>query len=79
MTLKRTYPVTRRAIIARINRALALHGMRLFANRSKNNDLGRYYTVDIAGGNIASKAVTLSDIASELALLKPWERVEEDE
>lgn len=69
--------VSERAVIARINRALAKDGEALRKTRADSrwkSDLGHYYIVK--NNFITSKHYNLGELARELNVLKPWEVVE---
>ena len=72
----RYLPVTERALVQRLRRALAKEGERLLVNRSGHApaNVGRYYLVD--GRNIMTdNAVDIEALGRELKLLRPWERL----
>ena len=72
-------PITERALVQRLRRALKKDGERLFANRGRHHlgygtNVGDYYTVD--GRQIMTDHdVKLEALAKELGVIRPWERV----
>lgn len=67
-------PVTRRALVQRINRKLAATGEKLIATRGEiaRHELGEFYRVN-ASGSITSKDDDLENLGRELGVLKPYE------
>ena len=78
-------PITERALVQRLRRALAKEGDRLFANRGKHGvgrtdpaNIGAYYIVD--GRNVMTDHdVDLVALGRELGVLRHWEQLVEDE
>jgi len=69
-------PVTQRAVIQRINRKLTGMGQRLCATElGWRHALGRYYVRD--GTGVVRKDVDLSELARELGVLAPFERIDQ--
>ena len=71
--------VSERAVIARINRALAKDGEALRKTRADSrwiSDLGYYYIIDTNLNTITAQHLSLSELARELNVLKPWEALE---
>ena len=68
----RKMPVTVRALVQRINRALASDGKRLRATRGRI--AGTYYLV--AGGRVTQSAVNLDALGRKLGVLHEWETLE---
>jgi mRNA-degrading endonuclease HigB of HigAB toxin-antitoxin module len=68
-------PVTRRALIQRVNRALEKNGEQLKATKGAQAqlDLGEFYVVDVSGNSVSRKDVDLERLARELGALKPYE------
>ncbi len=68
-------PVTKRALVQRINRKLAVKGEKLIATRGEiaQFELGEFYRVSVAGGTITSKHVEPEKLGRELGVLKPYE------
>ena len=80
---KARVPVSKRALIQRLNRRLAKegrHGQMLKANRSERwrDQLGDYYVVDLDTTRIEVTNVNLEEWGRELGVLQPYERLEED-
>jgi hypothetical protein len=70
-------PLSPRAVIQRINRALLKQGEVLRASRGwrAQMDVGHYFLVDIDKNFIVRKDVDLERMAKELGVLKPYEKV----
>lgn len=73
-------PVSERALVQRLRRALAKEGDRLFANRRPSDfgpaNVGHYYIVD--GRNIMTdNDVDLVRLGRTLGVLRAWEQVVE--
>ena len=68
-------PVSRRALVQRINRKLAHDGERVVARRTGSDGQGRpeysYYRVE--GQRVVAKDVDVSELARALEVLRPWE------
>ena len=77
---KKTVPVGKRALIARINRTLKKDDEMLKATRGERarSDLGDYYIIDVRGNLILHKDVDLEDLGRELGVLKGVEHLEEE-
>lgn len=73
--------VGRRALIQRINRALAKRGDLLKTTRSDKwrNELGDYYTVDLQQNTVVEKHVELESLGRKLKVLADYERLEEEQ
>jgi hypothetical protein len=75
--------VSERAIIARINRALAPQDMQLKTSRGwrMKLDVGDYYVVNTRINGIVQpyKHMPLPDIARDVGVLKDWEEVDYSE
>lgn len=78
-TKTKKVPVSRRAVIARINRKLARDDEQLRTTRGMQAflDLGDYYTVDVRRNWIARKDVDLDALGRELGVLKDYEKLSE--
>jgi hypothetical protein len=74
-------PVTVRAITQRINRKLAEQNEQLKRSRGErsSSDLGDYYVLDFSRNAVVADHVNLATLAKELGVLRPWERVVEEE
>ena len=69
--------VTKRAIVQRINRALAREGQKLIARRGKwRSELGDFYIVDVIRNAITNEYVDLEDCGRGLKVLAEWEQLE---
>lgn len=71
-------PVTMRALIQRLNRALAKDGQQLKAYRTapEHPDFGLYYSVDVNRNSIKAEHVDPEKWARDMGVLKPYEMVE---
>ena len=76
-----TVPVTERALVQRINRALRRKGQMLRQSRGERarTDLGDYYVIDLERNVLLLSRVNLEELARELGALQPWERVVDGE
>ncbi len=74
-----TVPVTMRALVQRVNRKRAPEGRALKAARSERarQELGDFYEVDLTINGVTAQFVDPEQLARELDILQPWERVEE--
>ena len=72
-------PVTKRALIQRINRVLVKQGEALRTTRGRRwwSNLGDHYTVDVDRNWIVATHVDLEGYGHELGVLQGYERVEE--
>ena len=70
-------PVSERALVQRINRALGKDGERLCKSRSVQTSLtvGDYFVVDIERNFVAHQQVDLEDLGRELKVLRPYEHL----
>jgi hypothetical protein len=74
MGTKRTkVPVGERALLQRLNRALAKDGQKIC--KSRGSELGPYYTVDLARGAVVTKELDIIRFAREVGILREWEAV----
>lgn len=64
--------VTQRALMQRINRALAKDGETLRSDRR-----GGYMRIDLSRNSVIEMDVDLAEIAAKLSVLKPWETFEQ--
>lgn len=73
----RTVPVTHRALVQRINRALKKDNKNLKAARSEkvSQELGGYFVVDLHRNAVVSKDVDLEEFGRELGALQKFERL----
>ena len=73
-------PVSRRAILARANRALAKQDEFLRVARSEKAcmEVGKYYVVDLQTNCYLWGIDSVEGLADELKLLKPWEQCADD-
>lgn len=70
-------PVSRRALVQRINRALSKEGEVLKASRGERarQDLGDYYIVTLSGRAVLQKDIDIEKLARKLGTLKPFEQL----
>lgn len=73
----RTVPVTMRALIQRINRALLKNDEKLKATRGgrMQTDYGDYYTLDFRLNAVIRGDVDPEELGRELGVLRPYEHV----
>jgi hypothetical protein len=76
----KSVPVSKRAIIQRINRKLSAEGEKLKTNRSQRwySDLGSYYIVDENRNAVVSAHHDLEALGRELGVLAPWEIIADE-
>jgi hypothetical protein len=68
--------VRERALIARINRKLALARWRCGARgASAQHDVGQYYLLNWRRESVVRTHVSLEQLARELGVLRPWEEI----
>lgn len=71
-------PVAERALLARVDRALAKSGQSIRRCRPESRafpSLGRYYTIDLATARVIRKGIDLEQYARELGLLRDDEEL----
>ena len=70
-------PVSRRAVVQRVNRALSKEDQTLKASRGLRamSDLGSYYIVSLSRNAILRKDVDVEKVGRQLGVLKPYERL----
>lgn len=76
---KQKVPVTARALVQRINRALKKEHQQVRATRGTGNmwiTLGDFYVVDIQGHFIDSHHVDIEKLARNLDVIEAWEELE---
>lgn len=74
-------PITRRALIQRINRVLAKDGEVLKTNRHPGvgrDDLGRHYVVDVNRNFLVDRDVDLEEVGRRLKVIAGYETIEEE-
>ena len=72
-------PVTRRSLIARINRKLAHDGQKLRKSSPRcENDLGQYHTIDVTYNRVELLNVDVEAYARELEVMAAWEELVEE-
>jgi len=71
-------PITRRALIQRLQRALKEDELILRAARNERvrQEMGDYYTIDLRTSGVMERDVDLEDIAREYGVLKDYEKLE---
>jgi len=85
MKTKLRATVSERALVGRINRKLAKKGQQLRRRRVtwdgsnwlEDNDLGRYYIVDLERDFLVEHHVDLEEIGRDLKVLAGWEALSE--
>ncbi len=77
---KQMVPVSQRALLQRINRALAKDEEMVKRLRGEKweHEMGRYFKVDFNRNFVLEKHVDLEATAKELGVIKPWEKMAED-
>jgi hypothetical protein len=70
-------PVSRRAVVQRLQRKLARGGEVLVATRSGRwrGEMGEYHVVDTRRGAVVAKGFDLEEWAREQGALREWERM----
>ena len=73
-------PVSERALIQRINRKLAAQDeiVRTARGGRAEQDLGRYFIVDVRIGGVVHSDIDLEEWGRELAVLRSYERLVQD-
>jgi hypothetical protein len=75
-------PVSTRALLARLNRKLRHEDLMVKTcapYRRGYDELGDFYVVNTNRNWIAEKNIDLEDFAREYEVLKPWEKLVEEE
>ena len=76
---KRTVPVSRRALIQRINRRLPEDEiLKTSRGHMLRNHVGDYYILDVNRNCIVTGHVDLEKLAKELKALAPYEHLEDE-
>jgi hypothetical protein len=80
---KQLVPVGKRALIQRLNRALAKCGdsgemLRTPRGEKARQDLGEYYVLDLRHNCVIDKDVDLEEYGRDLGVLKPYEALREE-
>jgi hypothetical protein len=68
-------PITKRALVQRINRHLRNRNEALRGKRGANT--GEYYLVDFTRNVLIQDGVSIDKLGRELNVLKPYERLED--
>lgn len=70
-------PVSERAIVARLRRALAKDGETLRKSRTPRtvSDLGDYFTVGRGNNTVVRRGIDVETLARELGVLDPFEEI----
>jgi hypothetical protein len=85
MTKDEKVPISERALLQRLNRALAKEDLMVKKSRSKDQDsrgnyvyreLGEFFVVNTQRNVVDSKNIDLEDWGKKMKVLKPWERLE---
>ena len=76
-TTTKTVPVTRRAVMQRVNRKLGQRNEALRAWRTSSNEysVGDLYHLDFAANAVLDVNVNLEPFAREVGALQPWEDI----
>jgi len=76
-SMAKQVPVTKRALVQRINRALAKEGAMTKAARgaAQSSALGDFYVVDVTKNAVITKDVDIEAYGRELGVLQAWERL----
>lgn len=76
-TASATAPVTKQALLQRINRALKKSDQKVRTLRGDRwrSDLGDYFRIDLDRNVILEKHVDLEELGRELAVLHRWEHL----
>lgn len=71
-------PISERALFQRLSRTLGKKGERLKSNNRPGPapDIGNYFIVSLERMSVVKTHVDLEELARELGILKPYERVE---
>lgn len=81
MATKQGVPVTKRALLQRINRRLRKEDEMVRATRGDGRarqELGDYYRINFNRNLLLEKQVDLEEVGRELGVLAAYERLEED-
>jgi hypothetical protein len=72
---KQTVPVSERALVQRIGRALAKDGEQLRKVRAEGArlELGDYYTLNVSRNFVVQKDVDIEELGRQLQVLRPYE------
>ena len=72
-------PVSRRALIQRLNRKLVKDGLTLKKTSGKRakSDLGEYFVLDLKRNSAAELHVDLEKLGRKHGVLEAWERMED--
>jgi hypothetical protein len=77
---KQKVPISRRALIARINRKLANDGwetLKIARGWNAIHNLGEMYLLDVHRNAVTQTNVDLEDFAKEHGVLQDWEQLED--
>ena len=74
---KNKVPVTQRALIQRINRALDHEVVKVSRGMRARIDCGEFYAVDVSTNAISAKDIDLEKWGRDLEVLKPYEELAE--
>ncbi|MBL9094382.1 MAG: hypothetical protein JNL96_24385 [Planctomycetaceae bacterium] len=77
MTKIKTIPITKRALLQRVNRALNKEDRQLkkAVGARLQQNVGEYYVVDLRLNAVMMLDVDPVELARKLEVLQPWERV----
>ena len=68
-------PISKRALVQRLNRHLRKQNEALRGKRGENT--GEYYLVDFKRNAVVEDSVAIEKLGRELGVLKPYERLED--
>lgn len=73
-------PVSKRAVIARINRALAKENQTLRVSRSnaERSNFGEAFILDTMHNTVVAHQISINDLAVEIGALKAFEEMTEE-
>ena len=76
--MRKPVPVSKAAVVSRINHRLAHEDQNLKACRDARswNELGAYFIVDVIRNAVVSTHQDPKGLARELEVLQPWEKME---
>ena len=70
-------PVSRRALLLRINKKLSDKGLAVKAARGRAcRFMGSYYAIDLSQNQIAGRRIDVENLARKLGALADWEEME---
>lgn len=72
-------PVSRRAVLQRVNRKLAKDGLTLKVSTGGQAqiEVGQYFVLDVKRGAVIERHIKLEQFAKKSGVLADWERMED--